>query len=228
MTRRASPVWALIAMIVAIPEVACEVTSAPPSRPTADSSRTLGASDIESMRDDEAAAVRAVDTFWRRQFLHVFGREYRSPRVWGRYIGTNGPSCAGQPSVPFNAFYCQPGDFLAWDERLMASGYSQIGDAWVYLVIAHEWGHAIQARLRRDLVSVAAELQADCLAGAALQGAANEGLIVIEPGDSEEIAQTLAAVADDYPWTNESDHGNAAERTSSFNTGVEGGVKACA
>jgi len=228
MTRRASPVWALIAMIVAIPAVACEVTSAPPSRPTADSSRTLSASDIESMRDDEAAAVRAVDVFWRRQFLHVFGREYLSPRVWGRYIGTNGPSCAGQPSVPFNAFYCQPGDFLAWDERLMASGYSQIGDAWVYLVIAHEWGHAIQARLRRDLVSVAAELQADCLAGAALQGAANEGLIVVEPGDSEEIAQTLAAVADDYPWTNESDHGNAAERTSSFNTGVEGGVKACA
>jgi uncharacterized protein len=49
----------------------------------------------------------------------------------------------------------------------------------------------------------------------------------MEPGDSEELAQTLAAVADDYPWTNESDHGNADQRISAFNTGADGGVPAC-
>ena len=75
--------------------------------------------------------------------------------------------------------------------------------------------------------SATTELQADCLAGAALQGAAADGLISVEPGDSEEIAKTLAAVADDYPWTKESDHGNAEQRTSAFNTGVSGGVPAC-
>jgi predicted metalloprotease len=227
MRRRGGLVRTLIALIVAIPAVGCEVVSAPPGRPEAESSRTISADERKAMRTDEATAVGAVDVFWRRQFLHVFGREYQGPRVWGRYTGTDGPSCAGEPSVPFNAFYCRPGDFLAWDENLMAAGYSKIGDSWVYLVIAHEWGHAIQARLSRNLVSVAAELQADCLAGAALQGAANAGQIVIEPGDGEELAQTLAAVADDYPWTNESDHGNAQERTSAFNTGVRDGVQAC-
>ena len=109
----------------------------------------------------------------------------------------------------------------------MAAGYEQIGDAWVYLIIAHEWGHAIQARLERDRVSVQAELQADCLAGASLFGAARAGLVTLEPGDTEELAQTLAAVADDYPWTDESDHGNARERTSAFSAGANGGVKAC-
>ena len=40
--------------------------------------------------------------------------------------------------------YCADGDFLALEENLMAAGYRQIGDAWVYLINAHEWGHGIQ------------------------------------------------------------------------------------
>ncbi len=183
--------------------------------------------DAEAMRVDEKSAIDATDAFWRNRFPQLFGREYTPPRVEGRYIGEDGPPCAGQPSVPFNAVYCPAGDFLAWDENLMAAGYQQIGDAWVYLIIAHEWGHAIQARLDRSLVSVAAELQADCLAGATLQGAAQDGILRIEPGDAEEIQKTLGAVADDYPWTNETDHGNAQQRITFFNRGVSGGVPAC-
>jgi hypothetical protein len=49
----------------------------------------------------------------------------------------------------------------------------------------------------------------------------------IEPGDDEEIAQTLAAVADDFPWTDESSHGNARQRTAAFQKGVNGGVEGC-
>lgn len=109
----------------------------------------------------------------------------------------------------------------------MAAGYQQIGDAWVYLIIAHEWGHAIQARLQADQVSVAAELQADCLAGATLFGAAELGFLQFEQGDTEELARTLAAVADDFPWTEESDHGDARQRTDAFNRGAAGGRSAC-
>jgi uncharacterized protein len=129
--------------------------------------------------------------------------------------------------VPGNAYYCPSGNFLAWDEDLMRAGYNQIGDAWVYLVIAHEWGHAIQAQLPDRFVSQAVELQADCLAGAALHGAAQEDLVRIEPGDDEEIAQTLATVADDFPWTDESSHGNARQRTAAFQQGVSSGVEGC-
>ncbi len=180
-----------------------------------------------AMAEDEKSAVTATDTFWQNHFRELFGQEYRSPRVEGGYIGENGPRCAGQASVPFNAFYCPAGDLLAWDENLMAAGYNQIGDAWVYLIIAHEWGHAIQSRLDRGMVLVAAELQADCLAGATLQGATQDGLLTIEPGDRDELAKTLVAVADDFPWTSESDHGNAQQRIQAFNTGTQGGVPAC-
>jgi uncharacterized protein len=183
--------------------------------------------DPDSLAGDERTAVAVTDAFWRRQFPASFGRSYRSPEVKGGYRGENGPTCANQQSVAFNAFYCPAEDFLAWDENLMAAGYRQIGDAWVYLIIAHEWGHAIQARLQRDQVSVAAELQADCLAGATLFGAADRGLVTLEPGDTEELSQTLAAVADDFPWTKESDHGDARERTSNFSRGARDGVEAC-
>ncbi len=181
----------------------------------------------QALSVDEQTAVDATEAFWQARFEKLFGTEYRPPRVEGPYAGTTGPSCAGQASVPFNAFYCPPGDFIAWDEQLMAAGFEKIGDAWVYLIIAHEWGHAIQARLDRGLVSVAAELQADCLAGATLVGATEDGIIRMEPGDDQELARTLVAVSDDFPWTNERDHGNAQQRISSFNVGAGGGPAAC-
>jgi predicted metalloprotease len=203
----------------------------PPSAPTARADDTdvdaqPAADDSDTRAGDEQVAVRIVNQFWQGWFADQ-GLKYVPPRVEGGYVGTRGPRCAGEPSVPGNAYYCPSGNFLAWDENLMRAGYTQIGDAWVYLVIAHEWGHAIQAQLPSRMVSQAVELQADCLAGAALQGAADEGLVRIERGDDEEIARTLQAVADDYPWTDESSHGDAQQRIAAFRTGVSGGVDSC-
>jgi hypothetical protein len=175
---------------------------------------------------DEDTAVRITNRFWQTWFAQQ-GRRYVPPRVEGGYTGTNGPSCSGEASVPGNAYYCPAGNYLAWDDDLMRAGYTQIGDAWVYLVIAHEWGHAIQAQLPERYVSQAVELQADCLAGATLQGAADQGLVRIEPGDDEEIATTLEAVADDYPWTDQGSHGNARQRIAAFRAGVSRGVDGC-
>jgi predicted metalloprotease len=181
----------------------------------------------ESRQQDESDAVDSVNAYWQRHFAELSPDPYVPPQVAGGYVGEDGPVCAGQPSVPGNAFYCPAGDFLAWDERLMDAGYQQIGDAWVYMIIAHEWGHAIQARLRRGQVSVAAELQADCLAGAALQGAVDDGLLYLEPGDTDEVASTLVAVADDFPWSDTRSHGNAEERIDAFNAGTAGGLRGC-
>jgi uncharacterized protein len=187
---------------------------------------TPGVDNADTRAGDEKTAVRIVNQFWQGWFADMH-RRYVPPRIRGGYTGTHGPRCGGEPSVPGNAYYCPSGNFLAWDENLMRAGYTQIGDAWVYMVIAHEWGHAIQGQLPDGLVSQAVELQADCLAGAALQGAAHEGLVRIEPGDDEEIQQTLEAVADDYPWTDQSSHGDAQQRISAFRTGVTGGVDGC-
>ena len=185
-----------------------------------------GPDDQDTRSGDERTAVSITNEFWNRWFDDQ-GLRYIPPEVAGGYVGTSGPSCAGEPSVPGNAYYCPPENFLAWDENLMRAGYNQIGDAWVYLVIAHEWAHAIQARLEQSQVSVAAELQADCMAGAALQGAVEQGLVSLEPGDSEELAQGLIASADDYPWTDVRSHGDAQQREAAFSTGTDGGVNAC-
>ncbi|MBT2227945.1 neutral zinc metallopeptidase [Nonomuraea sp. NEAU-A123] len=125
-----------------------------------------------------------------------------------------------------NAFYCRPRDYITWDIDLLKSGYRS-GDAWVYLVIAHEWGHAIQARLDPSLVWRGRELQADCLAGAALFGAAENGALEFEEGDVDELVAAFDRLGDKTPWTKESDHGTPAQRLSAFNRGADGGVEGC-
>jgi predicted metalloprotease len=222
----------LIGLTLALTGCTISVSEGPPPAAPSDGGTETGVdqpvgSDADQRPVDERTAVGVVDRYWQRHFGELTGRRYESPQVAGPYAGTSGPACGGQPSVPGNAFYCPAGDFLAWDEDLMRAGYDRIGDAWVYLIISHEWGHAIQARLRRGQVSVAAELQADCLSGAALLGAVNDGDLRLEQGDEEEIAQTLAVVADDFPWTDSRSHGNAEQRTSAFEAGANNGPRAC-
>ena len=183
----------------------------------------------EEISDDTDVAVQVVNDFWARHWSEFFTGTYQPPRVWGTYSSATGdvPTCGGQPAVPDNAFYCATGeDFLAWDERLMEKG-AQYGDAWVYLVVAHEWGHAIQYRLERSLNSAADELQADCFAGAALYGAARDGNLIFEQGDEREIRAGLSALADETPWTSRGDHGDALQRVQAFGDGRSGGPTAC-
>ncbi|MFC0844877.1 neutral zinc metallopeptidase [Streptomyces noboritoensis] len=169
-------------------------------------------------------AVQVVDDFWRSHWNQHFTGAYGSPKVFGTYTPNTpqAPRCGSEPATPYNAFYCPAGDFIAWDGKLMRDGYAQ-GDSWVYLVIAHEWGHAVQRRVL-GLKDVAQELQADCLAGATLFGSEE---LRFEPGDTDELAQALTALADESPWTNSQDHGNADQRLSAFSTGGRGGVNAC-
>ena len=216
--------------LVAGPELAIwsEVAAGPELAAAADVALSANARDGPGgMPRDERTAVAAVDGFWKRHFAEHFGQRYHSPLVVGGYRGTRGPSCDGRRPLPDNAFYCRPSDYLAWDQELMAAGYQKIGRAWVYLIIAHEWGHAIQARLSRNMVSVAAEVQADCLAGAELAGAQRDRTLVGDPGDADQIARTLAAVSDDFPWTKQTDHGDAAQRISAYRRGFLGDVQAC-
>lgn len=187
----------------------------------------IDSADLTELAQDERTAVNITDRFWREVFPETFGRSYRSPDVQGGYRGRGGPTCGGQPSVPNNAFYCPSEDFLAWDENLMAAGYNQIGDAWVYLIIAHEWGHAIQYRLAKELQTPDAELQADCLAGATLYGAVKDQTLQFEQGDERELTRALTELADDTPWTQEGDHGDTFERIGAFGQGRTGGVDAC-
>jgi predicted metalloprotease len=171
-------------------------------------------------------AVTVVGQFWTTHWGDYFTGTYAAPRVVGYYEDSTGLKCGNEPASPDNAFYCHPGDYLAFDHSFMADGYAS-GDSFPYLVVAHEWGHAIQNRLDPSLVPQAQELQADCFAGAALAGAIQDGELELETGDTEEITAAFVALGDAEPWTDQSSHGTAEQRLAAFKEGVSGGVPDC-
>jgi uncharacterized protein len=184
---------------------------------------------VEEMVEDMNSAEAVVDDYWNTHWADFFTGGYSRPNVVGLYDGTdsaNAPTCDGETLQPDNAYYCIPEDYVAWDSTLMARGF-EIGDAWPYLVIAHEWGHAVQARLDSSLRADANELQADCFAGAVLFGAQQDGTLQFESGDQSELVTALSTLGDETPWTNSEDHGDPFQRVEAFNAGRSGGVPSC-
>jgi predicted metalloprotease len=176
--------------------------------------------------EDMQAAVVVVDDFWATHWSDNFTGTYAPPRVHGDYDASPGLTCGGEPMPPDNAIYCPDGDFVAWDGSFMATHHAS-GDSFVYLTIAHEWGHAIQNRLDPSLVSEAREPQADCLAGAAVAGAIEDGQLTLETGDTEEMVAAFEFLGDAEPWTDESSHGTAEQRLAAFELGASDGVAGC-
>ncbi len=186
--------------------------------------------------EDIEGAVTVVDTFWTTNWSTHLPGTYQPPNIVGTYdgFGPTPPTCGGQPLPALNAVYCIPGDYVAWDVNLLSFFYAVQGDALVYLVVAHEWGHAIQARLHPSQVATQIELQADCLGGATLQGASvsafttdGKGGLIWEADDQAEVIEALTAIADETPWSDSGSHGNAEERIGAFMLGADGGVPAC-
>jgi predicted metalloprotease len=108
----------------------------------------------------------------------------------------------------------------------------KFGDAPVYAIVAHEVGHAAQARFRFDNEAgaappshtVAEEQQADCLSGATLAKAEQDGYLTADPGDFEEIVNSFMALKEQ----DGGDHGNAADRLHAFEHGYNSGdVESC-
>jgi uncharacterized protein len=173
----------------------------------------------------------SLDEYWSQALPASFGVRYESPSryVYYRPEEGGGPRCGAERAPAKNAFYCPAGDFIAWDESgLLIPYYVGAGDFAAAFVLAHEFGHAMQARLPQDAPrGVLAELQADCFAGAWAAHVAEQGLL--EPGDLDEA--TLAVfTARDVPGTDFTDpraHGSGFERTRAFADGYESGPRRC-
>ena len=142
--------------------------------------------------------IGSLDTYWAQALPDSFQVPYRGPAryVYYRPDEQPGPPCDGQPAPPGNAFYCPVGDFIAWDESgLMIPYYVSAGDFAAAFVLAHEFGHAMQARLpRQENLGVLVELQADCFAGAWSREVQNQGLL--EAGDLDEATLAVFSARD--------------------------------
>src|SRR5690606_11659174 len=163
----------LAAVVVAVTAAACaqeadgELTvlggSGPDGPPTPDSSGDPGAVAEQAIVD--------VEAWWEDVFPEVYGGAFEPVAGYYPYgPDTPSPPCGGPPPpyevIADNAFYCPETDIIAWDEHQLLPYLDQeFGSYTVAIVIAHEYGHAIQARADAIDRTVDLELQADCFAG---------------------------------------------------------------
>lgn len=185
-------------------------------------------------RSSYAASMQAyresIDAYWTTKMASSYGRtDYRNPDIQGAYDADEPQRCGGESfTLPGNAFYCRVSDYIAWDEDgLMYRLYNDVGSFAPGVVLAHEWGHAIQNYLGDPTSGIARELDADCFAGAWAGSMARAGEVNRE--DFVTALKTLLEIADDpsLEWLDPDAHGTAAERNAAFNQGVEGDAEAC-
>jgi predicted metalloprotease len=181
---------------------------------------------------------------WQR-VLAGSGRSYQDAQLV-LFRGEVRSGC-GYAESAMGPFYCPADsrvyiDLGFYDE--LRQRFGAPGDFAQAYVLAHEIGHHIQSltgaeeRVRREQrgdrrraneLSVAMELQADCLAGVWGASAGRRG--VLEPGDVEEGLGAAAAIGDDriqqmsgrgvHPES--FTHGSAAQRVQWLRRGLEGG-----
>jgi predicted metalloprotease len=183
----------------------------------------------EEFAADVAAAQEIAEEYWSAQFQKS-GISFRPVAELIPYEREGEVDCGGQPLGRNNAAYCSAGDFIAYDVNWAFAAFRQIGDAFIFYLLGHEYAHAIQIRLGiRKRFTIQQELQADCMAGAYIGDMERRGRLDLEPGDTDELARGLQAVGDDpgQPWFAEGAHGTARQRTQAFANGYQESLEPC-
>ncbi|HTY27560.1 MAG TPA: neutral zinc metallopeptidase, partial [Mycobacterium sp.] len=180
------------------------------------------------------AAIADLQKYWAEEFPKLYGSDYK-PVEGGFFavIPSSGdlPPCASDAGdIAGNAFYCSTEDDVAWDsENLLPELQSKFGDFVIPIVLAHEWGHAVQARSNFTARTVTKELQADCFAGGWAKHAQAKGVF---KANSAELDTALAGILElrDSPGTSKIDpsaHGSGFDRVGAFQDGYDNGPDAC-
>jgi predicted metalloprotease len=186
---------------------------------------------------DNKLAIQAIadlQKYWAEEYPKLYGGDYKP--VAGGFFAVvpssgNLPPCAeSKNDIAENAFYCATKDVVAWDsEKLLPELQSKFGDFAIPIVLAHEWGHAIQARSNFTARTVTQELQADCFAGGWAKHAQDSGQYKV---NAAQLDNALAAILQfrDTPGmekTDQSAHGSGFDRVSAFQDGYDNGQTAC-
>ncbi|MEP7204072.1 MAG: neutral zinc metallopeptidase [Ilumatobacteraceae bacterium] len=188
------------------------------------------------------AAFSDIEAFWTEQFPVLYGTDF-TPLAGGIYAAYPGraeaiPGC-GTPETTFadvedNAFYCVDGDFMVYDdEKLLPQLVDDLGQSAVAVVLAHEFGHAVQFRADAfNEPTILKEQQADCFAGAWTAHVSRGESDIINFTD-EDISGGLIAmiqVRDPLELGGQIDsnsHGTGFDRVGAFQDGFIGGPERC-
>jgi predicted metalloprotease len=249
--RRWARLTAAVVCLVLLTGCSVVVTGlASPARPpTTDVG--LGEIEVAGATDDEVDvlarnALADLETFWAEQFPQVFGTAFEP--LQGGYFSVDpgnadpadypqGIGCGSVASdVENNAFYCLApdapnSDSISYDRTFLAELGEEFGRFIPALVMAHEFGHAVQARVGAPETSIATETQADCLAGTwtrwVAEGEAEHS--VLRTPELDELLRGYLQLRDPVGTSprQEQAHGSYFDRVAAFQEGFDGGAEAC-
>lgn len=216
--------------------------AAPGAPPVATGSDAASSCRVDQYSHESCNALASLNTTWQQMFAAA-GHPFSKPKLW--FYSRQGRSGCGAAQSAMGPFYC-PADhgiyldtdfYREMDQKLGASGQF----ARLY-VIAHEYGHHVQALRgvsakishlqqsepdQANHLSVMLELQADCYAG--VWAAKNRDRL--EKGDMESGLNAAHQIGDDVlmagagrtPAEAAFTHGSAAQRMEWLRRGMETG-----
>lgn len=188
------------------------------------------------------ATLADLEDFWAEAFPAAYGAPWE-PLAGGVHAATPRrsepiPGCGEAEStyddVADNAFYCADGDFIAYDDfSLLPSLVDSLGREAVAVVLAHEFGHAVQWRTDSfDQPTILLEQQADCFAGAwtARVATGQSDRIGFDDAGVRGGLLAMLSVADPIDGSGLADpqaHGSGFDRVGAFQDGFNGGPTRC-
>jgi predicted metalloprotease len=218
----------------------------PPGAPRVAGDVTIVGAADEAVDERARDALADLEDYWDQVFPDVFGQRFRPPE--GGYFSVDpndldpglypdGVGCGAQPlEVEGNAFYCEApntanSDSITYDRSFLAELAEGYGQFVPELVMAHEFGHAVQARVGGPRSSIAVETQADCLAGSWTRWVADgeAARSRIRPAELDELLRGYLLLRDPIGTSTgaQSAHGSYFDRVSAFQEGYDGGAVAC-
>jgi predicted metalloprotease len=190
-------------------------------------------------------ALADVEAFWTAAYPGFYGEEYTplengyfsvdSEAVDRGAYPETGIGCEGSPtspdSVAGNAFYDPACDLIAYDRALLEELADEYGRFLVPVVMAHEFGHAMQGRFGFSERGIQDETQADCFAGAwtGWVAAGEAQHVSIRTPELDDVIRGFLLLRDDVGSDPEDTqaHGSYFDRVSAFYEGFDGGVGPC-
>lgn len=185
-------------------------------------------------------AVADIEEFWTENYSATFPGKFRPVSELVSWDG----DAAERDSIEFcgmsthelvNAAYCGADETIGWDRGvLLPELVEQFGEMAVVMVLAHEYGHALQIPAgiaTEDSPGLVTEQQADCLAGVFLRHVAEGDSRHFTLNTTEGLNGVLGAtvaVRDRDPDDPDNVHGSAFERVTAVQMGYTDGAGACA
>ncbi|MEU8393550.1 hypothetical protein AB0C20_36465, partial [Micromonospora sp. NPDC048843] len=184
-------------------------------------------------------AIDDIQSFWRGEYHNEFDGEFAPVTKFYSWSAKAPRSqetqfCKDTTYHLVNAAYCRLDNSVGWDRAvLLPMMQDSFGKMAVVMVLAHEYGHAIQTMSHivsaKDPVIVK-EQQADCFAGAFMRHVAEDKATHFTINTSDGLNNVLAAtvaIRDANPEDPESVHGSAFERVTAVQIGFTDGPKGC-